>query len=553
MASKAVAIDPGSHSIRVVAIKDGKTGLALTRFVAFPAKEKAAGLVSTGIPLKATVCGLAGRDMTLRYTQVPPSPDWQLRNLMELEIQELSSQSGDQLSADYNLLPVLTEDADGETVLMALARNEALGRIHDMVVEAGGTIAAHVPNCIAIYNAYLRAGPVEEDTVVCLANIGHETMDIALVKGVDLLFARNLSGGGRVLDDAITAAFNVSARKAESLKRDLLDLDPESRGKFASGQAEKVTMAAGGSANMLSSAIQSSVAFCKSQTGIQDLRLDKILISGGSARLRGIRGRLREDLRCPVEIFDPFQNVDLSGLSEEDRQELDQNRCEAVVALGLAAGAVDDSLYSQEILPEAVKRRQRFLQRTVFNIAAVLMAVVVLAVYAASERNKLEAMEMQYKKLRRQKARVQNTHKQAEELALANRLQRRVADLLATRSVPLDGALHVLRALQQKVEPEFWMRRIKVKPVGRSHGRNSSSYSLVEVEGYGKEIDRNVGVALESMVANIKALPYVGKVKLSKVGQKRNRYEFTLEFDFVGKAEDQRDKAKDDDKGRKGK
>ncbi len=553
MASKAVAIDPGSHSIRVVAIKDGKTGLALTRFVAFPAKEKAAGLVNTGIPLKATVCGLAGRDMTLRYTQVPPSPDWQLRNLMELEIQELSSQSGDQLSADYNLLPVVTEDADSETVLMALARNEALGRIHDMVVEAGGTIAAHVPNCIAIYNAYLRAGPVEEDTVVCLANIGHETMDIALVKGVDLLFARNLSGGGRVLDDAITAAFNVSARKAESLKRDLLDLDPESRGKFASGQAEKVTMAAGGSANMLSSAIQSSVAFCKSQTGIQDLRLDKILISGGSARLRGIRGRLREDLRCPVEIFDPFQNVDLSGLSEEDRQELDQNRCEAVVALGLAAGAVDDSLYSLEILPEAVKRRQRFLQRTVFNIAAVLVAVVVLAVYAASERNKLEAMEAHYKRLRRDRAKVQNTHKQAEELALANRLQRRVADLLATRSVPLDGALHVLRALQQKVEPEFWMRRIKVKPVGRSHGRNSSSYSLVEVEGYGKEIDRNVGVALESMVANIKALPYVGKVKLSKVGQKRNRYEFTLEFDFVGKAEDQRDKAKDDDKGRKGK
>ncbi len=129
-----------------------------------------------------------------------------------------------------------------------------------------------------------------------------------------------------------------------------------------------------------------------------------------------------------------------------------------------------------------------------------------------------------------------------------------MAHLLVSGGAGYIGS-HVLRALQQKVEPEFWFQRIKVKPVGRSHGRNSSSYSLVEVEGYGKEIDRNVGVACEKMVANIKALPYVGNVKLSKGGQKRNRYEFTLEFDFVGKAEDQRDKAKgkDDDKGRKGK
>ncbi|MHC4078155.1 MAG: pilus assembly protein PilM [Planctomycetota bacterium] len=544
MVGKAVAVDPGSHGVRVVAVKDGKTGLALTRFAAFAAKEQAGGLIRSGIPLKGVVCGLAGRDMTLRYTQVPPSPDWQLRNLMELEIQELSSQSGDQLSADYNLLPVFAEDADSETVLMALARNEALERVNGMVTEANGSIAAHVPNCIAIYNAYLRAGPVEEDAVVCLANIGHETMDIALVKGVDLLFARNLSGGGRVLNDAITAAFNVGVRKAEILKKDLLDLDPESRGKYASGQAEKVTMAAGGAANMLSSAIQSSVAFCKSQTGIQDLRLDKILISGGSARLRGIRGRLREDLRCPVEVFDPFQNVDLSGLSEEDRQELDQNRSGAVVALGLAAGAADDTLYSLEILPEAVKRRQRLLQRTVYNVAAVLVAVVVLAVFAASERNRLDAMGKHYNSLKKKRARVVRTHKDAEELAQHNQLQRGVADLLAERSLPLDGTLHVLRALQQNLEPEFWLKTLRIKPK-TNRPRGSKPRNIVLIEGYGKEIDRNLSTAYVLMVKKIKALPNVGKVTQLRQNQTGDRYVFTLEFDLLGRAEEQRAKAQD--------
>lgn len=549
MAGKATAIDAGSHGIRVLAVSDGKAGLAVNRFAAFPAKDGAAGLADSGIPLKGAVCGLAGRDMTLRYTQVPPSPDWQLRNLMELEIQELSSQSGDQLSADYNLLPVLDEEQDSETVLMALARNEALERVSELVGEAGGSISAHVPNCIAIYNAYLRAGPVEEDTVVCLANIGHETMDIALVKGVDLLFARNLSGGGRVLNDAITAAFNVSVRKAETLKKDLLDLDPESRGRYASGQAEKVTMAAGGAANMLSSAIQSSLAFCKSQTGIQDLKLDKILVCGGSARLRGIRGRLREDLRCPVEVFDPFENVDLSGLPEDERQLLDQHRTEAVAVLGLAASGADDTLYALEILPEAVKRRQRFLHRTIYNIAAVLVAVVVLAVFAASQRKKLDAMESDLKALKRQKGVVLNTHKQTDELAQTNSLQSQIADYLTERSLPLDGTLHVLRALRTHKEPEFWVKSIKVqqKSTAGSGGGLGARRQIVVVECLGKEIDRDVGSACESMVAEIKKLGYVGEVSLPrhKGSQESNLYQFTLEFDFLAKAAKAKDKDKD--------
>jgi Tfp pilus assembly PilM family ATPase len=257
MANRAVAIDLGSHGGRAIAVKATKHGLAVTRFVSAPAAEAADVLHSSGLSLQGVICGLAGRDMTLRYSQVPPTPDWQLKNLMDLEIQDLAAQSGGALSADYNLLPTQDPEAGVDTVLLALAKDEALQRLQQLAKAAGGTCGGFVPNCVALYNAYLKCGPVEPDTVVCLANIGHETIDIALVKGQDLLFARNLSGGGKVLDDAIAAAFNVSARKAESLKHELLDLDPQSRGRFASGQAEKVTMAAGGAAPVITAGIQS--------------------------------------------------------------------------------------------------------------------------------------------------------------------------------------------------------------------------------------------------------------------------------------------------------
>ncbi len=485
--ARASAVDVGSHGWKAIVVTTGKNGLAVQRFAYVPAAEAAATLAARKFPLTGAVVGLAGRDMTLRYTQVPPTPDWQLRNLMELEIQDLASQSGGELSADYNLLPVQDEESGMDTILMALARNDALSRVASQVVEAGGTVVGHVPNCIALYNAYLRCGPVEEDVVVALANLGHETIDIALVRGTDLLFARNLSNGGKVLDDAIAQAFNVSERKAETLKKDLIDLDPASRGRFASGQAEKVTMAAGGAAGMIVAAIQSSIAFCKSQTKIADLRLDKVLLSGGTARVRGIKGMLRESLRCPVDTFDPFANLDLSALPADEAEELKQARSEAVVALGLAAGRLDDSLYSLQILPESVKRRQRFMQRTIFDIAAGVVAVLLLVVVAMRAKSNQEAAELARKRLGDQVSAANSANARTERLLESNKQLRETTEALARKAIPLDGVLLVQRALRDTLPPEAWVQKLVVRAASARAGRTSQN-PIVEVTGSVKPV-----------------------------------------------------------------
>lgn len=484
MAGKAVAIDLGSHSVKAIAVKAGKHGLQITRFAAVPAEEGAAGL--GGMPLKGAVSGLCGRDMTLRYSQVPPTPDWQLQNLMDLEIQDLAAQSGGALSADYNLLPTQDEEAAVDTVLLALAKDEGLTRLQDEVKAAGGSIDGFVPNCIAIYNAYLKCGPVEPDAVVCVANIGHETIDIALCKGTDLLFARNLTGGGKVLDDAIAAAFNVSERKAESLKRDLLDLDPQSRGRYASGQAEKVTMAAGGAASAIVAGIQSSLAFCKAQTKNPSLALDKVLLCGGSARLRGLRGMLREALRCPVENFDPFANLDLSALPDAEAEQLTAMRSEAVVALGLAAGRCDDSLYALEILPEAVRKKKRFAERTVFNIAAVVIAVALLGFQVKQSGAALEQADANLRVVTRQRRNAEDTDGKAQALVEQNQRDRMLVEHLSGQALPLHGLLRTLRAIGDHLPPQLWITKIDVG--GKNAGAVQKKQSLVTVTMAGKEL-----------------------------------------------------------------
>ncbi len=536
MPGKAVSVDPGSHQWKVLACKDGKGGLALTRFGAVDAAEGARGLASLGVPLGGAVLGLSGRDMTLRYTQVPPSPDWQLRNLMELEIQDLASQSGGSLSADYNLLPVTGEEVEMDTILLALARDEALDRVADVVRDAQGSVSGHVPNCVALYNAYLRTAQVEDtDEVVCLANLGNETIDVALLRGHELLFARNLTGGCKVLDDAISKAFNVSARKADQLKRDLLDLDPDSRGRYASGQAEKVTVAAGGAASMFVSAIQSSVMFCQSQTKVEGLRLDRVLISGGGANLRGVRGMLREALRCPVERFDPFEAVDLSQLPAEDAEQLAALRSEAAVALGLAITRLDDSVYSLEILPESVKKRQRFLQRTAWNVAAGAIGVALLGFGAVQAKEQLASAEQAERRVSSDRRRIERTHEDADELIAQNRVDQAIADALAARALPLHGLLRTMRAVRDTVPPELWISSIEVGMAG-GRERNAQRKQVIKVKGAVRAIGgADVGAVYEEFNTAFRQHPLIpanGVVAETDTGR-ADETEFTLTIDFL--------------------
>lgn len=535
MANKAVAVDLGSHSAKILVAQVGKHGVRVLRFAALPRGEREGGanLRQAGVPLAGSVVGLAGRDMTLRYSQVPPTPDWQLRNLMDLEIADLAQQSGGALSADYNLLPAQDEEAGVETVLLALAKDDALERLSAEVTGSGGSVHAYVPNCTALYNAFLKCGPVEPDAVVGLVNIGHETIDLALVKGTDLLFARNLSGGTKVLDDAIAGSFNVSTRKAEALKKDLLDLDPASRGRYSSGQAEKVTMAAAGAASSITSGIQSSIAFCKAQTKIADLRLDKLLVCGGGARLRGLRGFLRENLRCPVELFDPFGSADLTSLPTEDQEQLEAMRHEAVIALGLAVGRLDDTLYSLEILPEAVRKQQRFQQRTIWNIVAVLLVLAVLGHQVMVSKDNLELAQRRTNQLRSQVAAANSTNAEASALIEANQQDRALVEHLAEQALPLHGLLRTQRALNAHLPPQLWIRKIDIG-AGKVASAGNKRRSVVTVEGSGKELDGvNVGPVLSDFYAAFQVDPQLaGGVPTLKAQQVGEAVQFVITIDF---------------------
>ena len=250
--------------------------------------------LAPGFKLSNARVGISGRDVNVRYSRVPEVPDWQLRNLMGFEVQEIGDQSGAEVASDFNLLPRPPEVAGEDVVLLAMSRESLLDEHIDGLQAAGGTIDAFSPNSVALYNAFVRYGVVQDDTVL-IASIGAESTDVVITRGADLLFARNLSGGSKLFDDALAQRLGMGAAEAESVKIDHVDLTPGARHRNPEG--EKATRSVLGAAGQITSLLQSTVMFCKSQVKLSGLKLDRVLICGGGAAVQGLPVPLRGDGR----------------------------------------------------------------------------------------------------------------------------------------------------------------------------------------------------------------------------------------------------------------
>jgi Tfp pilus assembly PilM family ATPase len=369
------------------------TNFAVTPTTSSRGSEGWSGLQETlkaGFKPGLTRVGLSGPDLNIRYTRVPRVPDWQLRKLMSFEVDEVGGTSGSDVASDFNVLPELPEIEGEDVVLLAMAKESMLEDHEEGLKASGGILDSCTPNAIGLYNAWLRFGVLMDDTVL-VANIGHENIDVIIARGHDLLFARSLGGGSKLFDEAIAGRLNLSISKAEQVKIRHVDLDPDAR--YPDASVEKASVACKAPAGQMLGLLSSTVMFCKSQVKLSGLELDRVMICGGGGALKGLDRYLSRGMNVPVERFDAFQVVDLSGLAPATAALLEDHRDEAVIALGLATSASDPEAYSVEIIPRALQKKREFMGGTMFLIASAVLAAGYLGWYGVQLGGERDALD----------------------------------------------------------------------------------------------------------------------------------------------------------------
>jgi Tfp pilus assembly PilM family ATPase len=399
-----IGVTIGSCSVRAIEVRKKGGIWQVTKAAAAAlegaddgARVGAAGAVLAGAGMRGpALLGLSGKDLIVRYTHAPRVPDWRLEMLMRFEIQEVAEQSGGDVAADWALLTLPAAAGEDDTVLVALARNAHLRPRLAAATGGGASVLGGCPRSIALYHAFVTNAKVPPGEVTMLLHLGGENTDVAIQRDGALLFARNMSGGGKPFSDALATAFRVSPDTAEKMKVQKGNLTPRNKARYADSNEEKVANTLLGTAGSVVSAVHSSLMFCKAQTKLADLRIDRVLVSGAGARIKGTCDYLASGLGIPVEPFDPFETVDLSAMDPEAAEGLKEEGPAMAAALGLAQMAADPAAFRLEILPEADRQKRHFIEHTAWLIASGVVAaagLVFLYMRAGGEEAKARANE----------------------------------------------------------------------------------------------------------------------------------------------------------------
>lgn len=379
--SRAAGLDAGRFALRLAQVAVRKGVIHLERYHRLPleagespqeaATELLPPLRRRLAPLRA---GLTGSDVMIRYLQVPPVEDWRLERLMEFEVRELEAKSSGGLATDFNILPVPKEMTDEDTLLLALAREDL---VSDWLEALPGLpVRGFTPNAIALYNAYLALGD-HAPGVTLLANLGASTLDLALVRGSELYFARSLSTPLEERDATLAKRLGVSQDRARLLIHKYLDIEGCAKN-MASAEGEKVTRPLLPLYESLPTLLSGIVTLCRAQARLQDLKLDRVLLCGGAASAKGLSEFLASRMSIPVEVWNPIELLDDQALDDAQHGDLQTDGPAAVVPIGLALSAADPEMYAVELLPKAVRKSRDFRERGLFNVLAAFLALVYL-------------------------------------------------------------------------------------------------------------------------------------------------------------------------------
>ncbi|MFG0316666.1 MAG: pilus assembly protein PilM, partial [Planctomycetota bacterium JB042] len=328
------------------------------------------------------------------------------------------------------------------------------------------------------------------------------------------------------------ASFNVSPEKARKLKHEMADVSPFDSAPRRSSQEEKVARALSGATGQVFSMVQSSVMFAKSQTGVQDLSLDRVFLCGGGSLLKGLDRYLASNLNVPVERFDPFESIDVSAV-EDDLD--DEERAGAVVALGLAFQGAYDECYSIEILPPSLEKARRFQERTVFAVLAGVLVALFLGFDTWRSKADHEAAT---KDARTFAAELRKRQRVAEEYAdaVVSRAENaKKIELLEERVVAGVGLDRALGMVQRYLPRDLYVKEVElVRTKDEELGIGGASKPAVEVRGEGREGVEGLEQLFNRFVTELARdplLPRTPKTKTSPSGP-RKAFEWSVTMNF---------------------
>jgi len=298
----------------------------------------------SGIKTKKVVTSLSGDSVIIRYVKLPFMTPEELRGAISKEAEQYIPLNIDQVVLDFQILGETQEDGQRKLDVLLVAAKVDVVDQHILLLKAAGLTSMVIDiDAFALQNAFEinRLEPNEE--TIALINIGASLTTINILEGINTRFTRDIPVAGNDFTKEIQKEFNLKFSEAEELKKSHGAISMEEDDFSLSTVSQKDDRVLRMSdvmtpvLNKLLGEIRRSFDYYETQA--RKKTVERVVLLGGSARLKNVNRFLANKLGIPVEIFSTFRNVESQkGI---DPEQMAEKEFHMGVCLGLALRQVE--------------------------------------------------------------------------------------------------------------------------------------------------------------------------------------------------------------------
>lgn len=342
-----VALDIGSNSIKIVQLKQAKKGWELVKLgmAGLPPEAIVDGSIIDSMTVKNTVTdlineqkvrdtdtvsALTGHSVIIKKVGLPAMTEEELGESIQWEAEQYIPFPISDVNVDFQ---ILGEDASGRgqmDVMLVAVKKDVINDYTNVLMEAGLNPVVVDVDSFALENMLEINYALVPGENLAIVNIGASITSISVIADGVTVFTRSVPMGGNQYTEEIQRQLSISFREAEDLK-----LGKEVGGADAS---ELATVIDSVNSNMVLEVRRSIDFFLGGSPGTF---INRIYLSGGGSKVKGLPEKLQESTSMPVEMANPFNGIGYTPKTFEPEY-LKEVGPYFAVAVGLATRRLGD-------------------------------------------------------------------------------------------------------------------------------------------------------------------------------------------------------------------
>ncbi len=348
-----VGIDIGSHSIKVAEIEDTSKGMILKNFgtIGLPQDAILEGsikemeivsaalgnlLQNLKIKNKNVALSISGYSVIVKKITIPRKEERDLEESIQSEAEQYIPFDINDVNLDFQVLYSGEEEPEEEgkesymDVLLVAAKKDIVEEYISLLHLTELNPAILDIDAFALQNAF-EISDHDQSGCHALVHIGAQHLTINVIKDGVSIFTRDSSYGGSQITSEIQKKLNISYQEAERIK---LGAKP-----FATEQRSTIEETFSGTVTRWGQEIKRALDFVA--TTFTDIKVENILLTGGSSLIPGFSKYLGLETGLKIETLNPFANMEIREKSF-DTGYLNYSAPIAPIAIGLALRSIGD-------------------------------------------------------------------------------------------------------------------------------------------------------------------------------------------------------------------